>query len=67
MQDLDIAYLEIKSDLLNSFSAEKFKEWMYLDKFGNKTETIQYQEDLIRELEKEERYDLLILLRDDKK
>ena len=60
--DLEIEYLKIKSEILENMSVDGFKDWIYLDEFGLKQTTIQYKESLIKALEKEERYDLLITL-----
>ena len=57
-------YLEIKDKLLLEMSLEEFNNWKYIDKYGNTSTEIQYSSDLRRELEKVERYDLLINLRD---
>jgi hypothetical protein len=60
-------YLEIKEQLLLDMSVEEFNSWKYLDCFGNMYSEVQFVDDLRRELEKAERYDLLINLRDDKR
>jgi hypothetical protein len=60
-------YLEIKEQLLLDMSVEEFSSWKYLDCFGNMSSEVQFSDDLRRELEKVERYDLLINLRDDKR
>jgi hypothetical protein len=60
-------YLEIKEQLLLYMSIEEFSIWKYLDCFGNMSSEVQFVDDLRRELEKVERYDLLINLRDDKR
>ena len=57
-------YLEIKDKLLLEMSLEEFNSWKYIDKYGNTSTEVQYSSDLRRELEKVERYDLLINLRD---
>ena len=57
-------YLEIKDKLLLEMSLEEFNNWKYIDKYGNTSTEIQYSSDLRCELEKVERYDLLINLRD---
>ena len=61
----EIQYLQIKNKLLEEMSLNEFKNWKYIDYFGNASKEIQYKEDLERELIKLERYDLLINLRDD--
>ena len=60
-------YLEIKDKLLLEMSLEEFNNWKYIDQYGNMSTEIQFTSDLRRELEKVERYDLLINLRDDGK
>lgn len=65
--DLEIAYLKVKSEILENMSVDDFKDWIYLDEFGIKQATIQHKEALIKALEKEERYDLLITLKQKKK
>jgi len=57
-------YLELKEKLLLEMTIEEFNTWKYIDCFGNRSQYIQFPEDLKRELEKIERYDLLINLRD---
>ena len=57
-------YLSIKDKLLLEMSLEEFNNWKYIDKYGNTSTEVQYSSDLRRELEKVERYDLLINLRD---
>jgi hypothetical protein len=61
---IEETYLNIKEKLLLDMSVEEFNAWKYLDCFGNKSQHVQFTEDLKRELEKIERYDLLINLRD---
>lgn len=63
---MEIEYLQIKDELLEEMSLDKFNDWKYIDRFGNFSAEIQYKEDLERELIKTERYDLLINLRDEK-
>ena len=60
-------YLEIKDKLLLEMSLEEFNNWKYIDQYGNMSTEIQFTSDLRRELEKVERYDLLINLRDEKR
>ena len=57
-------YLEIKDKLLLEMSLEEFNNWKCIDQYGNMYTEIQFTSDLRRELEKVERYDLLINLRD---
>ena len=57
-------YLSIKDKLLLEMSLEEFNNWKYIDQYGNMSTEIQFTSDLRRELEKVERYDLLINLRD---
>ena len=54
--------MQIKDSILLDMGVDEFKEWIYIDRFGNKSWEIQYFEDLRVELEKIERYDLLIEL-----
>ena len=61
---LEIQYLQIKDKLLLEMSLEEFNNWKYIDQYGNMSTEIQFTSDLRRELEKVERYDLLINLRD---
>ena len=56
--------LKIKDKLLLEMSLEEFNNWKYVDQYGNMSTEIQFTSDLRRELEKVERYDLLINLRD---
>ena len=62
MNNIDFKYIQIKDSILRDIAVEEFKEWIYIDRFGNKSEEIQYFEDLRVELERIERYDLLIEL-----
>lgn len=64
---LEIQYLQIKDKLLLEMSLEEFNNWKYIDQYGNMSTEIQFTSDLRRELEKVERYDLLINLRDEKR
>ena len=57
-------YLEIKDKLLLEMSLEEFNNWKYVDHYGNTSSEVQFPNDIRRELEKVERYDLLINLRD---
>ena len=57
-------YLEIKDKLLQGHFKEEFNNWKCIDQYGNMPTEIQFTSDLRRELEKVERYDLLINLRD---
>ena len=57
-------YLSIKDKLLLEMSLEEFNNWKYVDQYGNTSSEVQFPNDLRRELEKVERYDLLINLRD---
>lgn len=61
---MEIKYLKIKDKLLEEITLDNFNTWKYIDCFGNTSNTIQFKEDLQRELIKKERYDLLINLRD---
>ena len=65
MTQEEIAYLQIKNELLANITLEEFNSWKYVDCFGNfsRENGIQYEEDLERELLKLERYDLLINLK----
>lgn len=58
----EIEYLRIRARVLLEMKLEDFRTWKYLDKFGNPSPEVQYKEDIRRELEKLERYDLLIEL-----
>ena len=60
-------YLGIKDKLLLEMSLEEFNNWKYVDHYGNTSSEVQFPNDLRRELEKVERYDLLINLRDEKR
>ena len=60
-------YLGIKDKLLLEMSLEEFNNWKYVDHYGNTSSEIQFTSDLRRELEKVERYDLLINLIDEKR
>ena len=60
-------YLEIKDKLLLEMSLEEFNNWKYVDHYGNTSSEVQFPNDLRRELEKVERYDLLINLIDEKR
>ena len=60
-------YLSIKDKLLLEMSLEEFNNWKYIDQYGNMSTEIQFTSDLRRELEKVERYDLLINLIDEKR
>lgn len=62
MEKIEIAYLNIASNLLVDMSEQEFVEFAHTDAYGNQTSNIQHKEDLRRELEKIERYDLLKLL-----
>ena len=62
MNNIDFKYIQIKDSILRDMEVDEFKEWIYIDRFGNKSEEVQYFEDLRVELEKIERYDLLIEL-----
>lgn len=62
MNSLDFKYMQIKDSILRDMEIDEFKEWIYIDRFGNKSEEVQYFEDLRVELERIERYDLLIEL-----
>lgn len=62
MNSIDFKYMQIKDSILRDMEVDEFKEWIYIDRFGNKSEEIQYFEDLRVELERIERYDLLIEL-----
>jgi hypothetical protein len=58
----ELEYLRIRANILLEMKLEDFRTWKYLDMFGNPSTEIQYKEDLRRELEKIERYDLLVEL-----
>lgn len=62
MNNIDFKYIQIKDSILRDMEVDEFKEWIYIDRFGNKSEEVQYFEDLRVELERIERYDLLIEL-----
>lgn len=62
MCKLELKYLQIKDSLLEDMKIEEFKEWIYIDMWGNKSNEIQVFDDLVKELERIERYDLLIEL-----
>lgn len=62
MDQLELKYLQIKDSLLEDMKIEEFKEWIYIDMWGNKSNEIQFFDDLVKELERIERYDLLIEL-----
>lgn len=62
MNSIDFKYMQIKDSILRDMEVDEFNEWIYIDRFGNKSEEIQYFEDLRVELERIERYDLLIEL-----
>lgn len=60
---MEIEYLQIREKVLDEMSLDNFKNWKYLDEFGNIQNTIQFEKDIERELLKRERYDLLINLK----
>jgi hypothetical protein len=62
MNNIEQKYLQIKDSILRDMEVDEFKEWIYIDMFGNRSEGVQYFEDLRIELERIERYDLLIEL-----
>jgi len=60
--NIEIIYLKSISSFLEEITQEEFLEWKNIDKYGNLTPSVQFKEDLRKELEKAERYDLLLLL-----
>jgi hypothetical protein len=60
---MEIEYLQIREKVLDEISLENFKTWKFLDEHGNLQNTIQFEDDIERELLKRERYDLLIDLK----
>ena len=61
---MEIQYLQIKDKLLDEIPLDVFKYWKFLDEHGNMCNTIQFKNDLERELIKRERYDLLVDIRE---
>jgi hypothetical protein len=60
--NIEMIYLKAISSFLEEITQEEFLEWKNIDKYGNPTPSVQFKEDLRKELEKAERYDLLLLL-----
>jgi len=59
---IEINYIKIVSSLLEKMTPKEFTIWKNIDKWGNNTNETKYKEDLRRELESIERYDLLMLI-----
>jgi hypothetical protein len=57
-----MVYLKSISSFLEEMTQEEFLEWKNIDKYENPTPSVQFKEDLRKELEKAERYDLLLLI-----
>jgi len=61
---MEIEYLQVKNEILHNMSVEDFNSWKYIDQYGNVSSEVQFKDELRINLEKIERYDLLINLFD---